>query len=91
MKRITASVTGNVQGVGYRYYITDCACEVGVTGYAKNLPDGSVEVVAEGIESDLEEFILELKADHEPVIRVDNISVAWENPTGEYDDFCIIL
>jgi acylphosphatase len=91
MKRITASVTGNVQGVGYRYYITDCACEVGVTGYAKNLPDGSVEVIAEGIESDLEEFILELKADNDPVIRVQNISVAWENPTGEYDDFCIIL
>ncbi len=48
MKRITANVSGRVQGVGYRYFVTDRAREIGVTGYAKNLADGSVEIVAEG-------------------------------------------
>jgi len=41
-------ITGRVQGVGYRYFALTEAQALGVAGYAKNLPDGSVEVVAEG-------------------------------------------
>ena len=41
-------ITGRVQGVGYRYFALREAQVLGVAGYAKNLPDGSVEVVAEG-------------------------------------------
>ena len=41
-------VTGRVQGVGYRYFALVEAQALGVAGFAKNLPDGSVEVVAEG-------------------------------------------
>ena len=47
MKRITAVVKGRVQGVGYRYFIAGCAKATGVHGYVKNLPDGTVELVAE--------------------------------------------
>jgi acylphosphatase len=39
-----------VQGVGYRYYALRCAETAGVAGFARNLPDGRVEVVAEGDE-----------------------------------------
>ena len=41
-------VQGRVQGVGYRYFVLRYAEELGVSGYARNQPDGTVEVVAEG-------------------------------------------
>jgi acylphosphatase len=41
-------ITGRVQGVGYRYFALREAQSLGVAGFARNLPDGSVEVVAEG-------------------------------------------
>jgi acylphosphatase len=41
-------VRGRVQGVGYRYFVMQEAAGLGIAGFARNLPDGSVEVVAEG-------------------------------------------
>ena len=41
-------VRGRVQGVGYRYFVLRQAEELGLAGFARNLPDGSVEVIAEG-------------------------------------------
>jgi acylphosphatase len=55
-------VSGRVQGVGYRYFVLRQADLLGVSGYARNLSDGSVEVVAEGSEAalaDLEERLRE--------------------------------
>ena len=49
-------ITGRVQGVGYRYFALTLAHALGVAGYAKNLPDGSVEVVAEGSEEAVQSF-----------------------------------
>jgi acylphosphatase len=46
-------VQGRVQGVGYRYYVLREAEQRQVTGYVRNLPDGSVEVVAEGSDAGL--------------------------------------
>jgi acylphosphatase len=56
------TVTGRVQGVGYRYFALRQAEALGVTGFARNRPDGSVEVVAEGSEdvlAQLEETLRE--------------------------------
>ena len=55
-------VVGRVQGVGYRYFVLREAARLGVVGFARNRPDGSVEVVAEGTEgalSTLEERLRE--------------------------------
>jgi acylphosphatase len=49
-------VHGRVQGVGYRYFVMREADRLGVTGYARNLPDGRVEVVAEGPDAALAEL-----------------------------------
>jgi acylphosphatase len=46
-------VSGMVQGVGFRWYVARHARAIGLTGYARNLPDGSVEVVVDGPESSL--------------------------------------
>ncbi|NTV28490.1 MAG: acylphosphatase [Candidatus Omnitrophica bacterium] len=54
--------TGHVQGVGFRFTARDFARELGVTGWVKNLPDGSVEMLAEGEESDLVELLARLKS-----------------------------
>ena len=41
-------VKGRVQGVGFRWFVIDAAERLGLSGFARNLPDGSVEVVAQG-------------------------------------------
>jgi acylphosphatase len=46
--RITAWLSGRVQGVGMRWWVRARALELGLAGHASNLPDGRVEVVAEG-------------------------------------------
>jgi acylphosphatase len=56
-KRLEARVYGFVQGVGFRYFVKRNAARLGLVGYAKNLPDGSVEVVAEGDENTLYELL----------------------------------
>jgi acylphosphatase len=42
MKRIVVKAQGRVQGVGYRYYVADYAQQTEVTGFVRNMPDGSV-------------------------------------------------
>jgi acylphosphatase len=49
-------VQGRVQGVGYRYFVLRQAEELGVSGYARNLPDGRVEVIAEAADAVIEQF-----------------------------------
>ena len=49
-------VKGRVQGVGYRYFVLRQAEALGIAGFARNLPDGRVEVVAEGPDEALERF-----------------------------------
>jgi acylphosphatase len=54
-------VAGQVQGVGYRWFVARHARGLGLTGYARNLGDGRVEVVASGDESALSELELLLR------------------------------
>lgn len=49
-------VRGRVQGVGYRYFVEGIARDLGLSGYARNLEDGGVEVYAAGTEKTLREF-----------------------------------
>lgn len=54
-------VSGHVQGVGYRWFATRAAERCGVAGTARNLPDGTVEVVGEGQDHALAAFRAELE------------------------------
>ncbi len=54
MMRIEVCARGRVQGVGFRFFIDDCAAQAGVSGYVRNIPDGSVSIVAEGKEDVLD-------------------------------------
>jgi acylphosphatase len=56
MKRLTLIVTGEVQGVGFRYRALQAARSLGLTGFVRNKTDCSVEIVAEGSETALEKL-----------------------------------
>ena len=79
-------VSGRVQGVGYRAFCAHEATRMGITGYAKNLPDGRVEVLGEGDESTLRQFIERLR-EGPPLARVTGVAFRWETPTGDYPGF----
>lgn len=54
---IRAVFSGHVQGVGFRYTVKDLATDYPVTGYVKNLADGTVELVASGEKTAVDQFI----------------------------------
>jgi acylphosphatase len=59
--RLTALISGRVQGVGYRAFVRRHALDLGLAGSAENLDDGRVEVVAEGPRSELEHLLVFLR------------------------------
>ncbi|TQI80010.1 acylphosphatase [Serratia fonticola] len=72
---IAAYVYGVVQGVGFRYNTQHKATALGLTGYARNLDDGSVEVVACGEKDTVEQLIAWLKSGGPRNARVDRVLV----------------
>ncbi len=87
MERITAVAKGRVQGVGYRYFVAGCAHATGVHGYVKNLPDGTVEIVAESSPAALDDFIRLARARNDQIIRVEEIAVKKGPATEEFHGF----
>jgi acylphosphatase len=87
-KMIKAHITGMVQGVGFRYYVWKQARHLGLAGYVRNLPDGSVEAEAEGEEEKLNKFIEALKAGPSGAV-VEDVQVEWKESTGKYREFSI--
>jgi acylphosphatase len=77
-------VQGRVQGVGYRYFARRQAEALGVTGYARNRPDGTVEVVAEGAEPALRDFEARLRAgpDFASVSGLDRAAIEERGDSG---------
>ncbi len=87
-KRAHVFYSGRVQGVGFRYTAQDVAMSLGLTGWVKNLEDGRVEIVAEGKEKDVNEFLDKvLRGQLGSYIR--DVELLWEKPTKEFDSFDI--
>mgnify|MGYP001317643121 CR=1 FL=1 len=89
MKRFAATAGGRVQRVGYREHVYNEAFERDISGYVKNLKNGEVEIVAEGNEKDLQDFIKEINIVRRP-IAVKSFNIRWEEATGDYAAFEII-
>lgn len=81
-------VSGRVQGVGYRLFVRDHALDMGVTGYARNLPDGRVEVVAEGPKSILKALLKRLEVGPS-MARVDQVRVVDDGESPTFNRFSI--
>lgn len=86
--RARVLVSGHVQGVNFRYYTRWQAARNGVTGWVRNLPDGSVEAVFEGTRDAVERMIDWCRTGP-PAARVDDVAVSWEDYRGEYGNFDI--
>lgn len=74
-------ITGQVQGVNFRSSAQRLARQLGLTGYARNQPDGSVLIVAEGSAEALDEFVAWCKIGP-PRATVDQVEVSPGVPAG---------
>ena len=83
MIRATITITGDVQGAGYRTYLIMVARKSGLEGYTENLPNGIVNVVCEGEKEKIEEFVSKIKIKNE-VVEVEDIKVKYDKSTGEF-------
>ncbi len=88
MVEIHCVVSGQVQNVAYRAYVQDSATELGLCGFVRNLADGTVEVVAQGPQDVLKDFVEYL---HEGSLRakVESVAADWQTVKDVYDDFSI--
>ena len=88
MKRVTAWYSGRVQGVGFRATVRQLACGYDVTGFVRNLPDGRVELVAEGEKKELEAFLQGI-AESELSGFIANRREEWAAAQGDLRGFTI--
>ena len=85
---LLATVLGKVQGVFFRAFVEGQASALGLSGYVRNLPDGGVEVVAEGERPRLEKLLEYLRVGP-PGARVDRVDTIWQACSGEYRGFSV--
>ena len=88
-KRVELKITGRVQGVFFRQGLKEEAEKLGIAGWTRNEPDGSVVVVAEDREEELQKLIKWCKKGTE-YAKVDNVRVEWEKARGEFERFTIL-
>lgn len=90
MKRVHVLVSGRVQGVCFRAFTRDEAQDMGLVGWVRNLPDGRVEVLAEGPQPALERLVAWCRLGP-PAARVTGVEVQWGDATGEFRDFRVTV
>ena len=88
LRRIHVLVTGRVQGVGYRAYVQANAQQLGVLGWVRNLPAGTVELVAQGPEAALTELEDTLWAGP-PLSKVSDLRIEPQPPESDLKGFSV--
>jgi acylphosphatase len=86
-KRLHIYYSGSVQGVGFRFAAERTAASLGLTGWVKNLMDGRVEVLCEGKEIFLKDFLQKMNNIFKEYIR--DCDVEWGRATAEFAEFDI--
>ncbi|MBD3222921.1 acylphosphatase [bacterium] len=86
MERIDITVTGRVQGVAFRHHTRLVAERLGLVGWVRNQPDGSVWIMAEGPRERLEQ-LLNWAADGPEHAVVSSCDHEWHPATGDHDGF----
>ena len=87
--QIHVKVHGQVQGVFFRYSAKEQAERLKLTGWVRNNPDGTVEIVAEGTKDVLEEYVKWCKIGPAGAM-VEKVEVKWGEKSEDYDQFEII-
>lgn len=86
IKQLYAVVHGRVQGVNFRYYTVQAANRLNLTGWVRNLHDGTVEVIAEGARADLRQLETFLQRGS-PSALVTHVETKWKAPSNNFDTF----
>ncbi|MGH2537765.1 MAG: acylphosphatase [Candidatus Promineifilaceae bacterium] len=86
MKRVSAQISGRVQGVSYRYFALNQARRLSLSGWVRNEADGSVSLVAEGEQEALEALLDRLRQGP-PAAWVADVRVQWSVASREFDGF----
>ena len=87
-KRLEATVSGRVQDVWFRKFTRQKARALGISGEVRNLPDGNVHVIAEGIHERLLKFLEHLHVGPRDAV-VEKVDATWKEPQGEHTTFKI--
>lgn len=88
MKQLHLQVIGHVQGVGYRYFAQMKAVQHEIAGWVRNHPDGSVEILAQGTEHQLNRFVQDIRKGN-PFSRVEHVEVSDKEPVERFKSFKI--
>ncbi|MEW6295655.1 MAG: acylphosphatase [Candidatus Diapherotrites archaeon] len=85
-QRLDLTAKGIVQGVGFRFSVSSYASGLGLTGFVRNLPNGNVEVIAEGKKEKLQKLIEFIrKGGH--YARIEQVEERWLNAKNEFNSF----
>jgi acylphosphatase len=87
LERRRVLYTGHVQGVGFRYTTQRIAQAFAVTGFVRNLSNGSVELVAEGSPAELDRFLADVAL--KMATNIDHAECRRETPAGAFESFVI--
>lgn len=87
-KRCVIAISGQVQGVGFRYHAQDKAREFGLAGFVRNEEDGTVRIEAQGEEASVRALIEWCKSGS-LFTRVDDVKCEWGDLADGYSDFVI--
>ena len=82
-------IAGRVQGVGFRIFVAHEATALGLAGWTRNLPDGRVELMAEGTRDELEAFKIAIRESGVGRL-IKQEEVSWSKATGEFRGFAIV-
>ena len=88
-KAVKLVVNGTVQGVFFRQYVKDYADKMAIRGFVRNLEDGTVEIVGEGENEDIDGFVLEIKRGPKHA-QIRNVSVEEKKWSGDYKEFKVL-
>lgn len=86
MTRVCLFVKGRVQGVGFRFFTSRTAKNLGLKGFVRNLPDGRVKIVAEGSREMLDRLVKQV-AEGPITADVEEVKTEWGKETNEFSTF----
>jgi len=90
IEEVRCLVKGKVQGVFYRDFVGKHARHLALTGYVRNMPNFTVEIVAQGYRNKLEKFLAHVRKG--PFLaRVSDVDVEWREPSGEFASFDVVF
>ena len=89
LKRVFVSISGLVQGIGFRPFVYRLAVNRGLKGYVKNLGDAGVDIDLIGREEDIHSFLIDLEEKKPAIAIYTKVDVKWVDELKDYSEFNI--